>query len=100
MDITCTGLGDLTITQLWDMLAKRVIREDNIGTISTYPNGSEIRSYHCQVGTTALSAITSPERTQINVENDGWRLELCKIGDKISLYIPLGEDLFCEFARR
>ena len=100
MDITCTGLGDLTITQLWDMLAMRVIREDNIGTISTYPDGGEIRSYHCEVGTTALSAITSPERIQINVENDGWKLELSKIKGRISLYIPLGGDLFCEFARR
>jgi len=99
-DITCTGLGDLTITQLWEMLATRVIREDNIGTISTFPSGGEIRSYHCNVGTTALSAITNADRTQLTVENDEWRLELTKIGDRISVYIPLGVDLFTEVARQ
>ena len=96
MEITASGLGDLTISQMWEFLAGKVIREDNLGTISTFTNGEEIRSYHCKVGTTDISAITTPDRTQLSVSYHGFTLELTKEGERISIYTPLGKDMFDE----
>ena len=96
MEITASGLGDLTISQMWEFLAGKVIREDNLGTVSTFANGEEIRSYHCKVGTTDLSAICTPDRIQLSVTNEDRRLDMTKMEGKISIYIPLDTALFDE----
>ena len=100
MEITISGLGGLTIPQLFGWLVSKVIREDNLGTVSHFDNGNEIRSYHYEEGATAISAICSPDRIYIKLEHARRTLELTKErdGDRILIYAPLCGVMFDQVA--